>query len=110
MSHSGFYNKSVTHLFSQRITVFNAKSSGISDLRVVEQMPVSESDQIAVKLVSPGLSVPDVLTLHGEVRAPAAVRVSEGVRAQWEGADEEGFDMTRLGKDGRCAMCRRRAQ
>lgn len=97
VSHSGFYSKTSNYLFSQRITVCNTKASGVSGLRVVEQVPVSESELIAVKLVSPGLSIswPDI---SGEVHA---VRVSDGVLAQWEGADEEGFDVKHLGRDGR---------
>lgn len=35
------------------------------------------------------------------MRAPPAVKVSEGVIAQWEGADEQGFDMQYLGRDGK---------
>jgi hypothetical protein len=66
-------------------------------------MPVSEHSQITVKLISPGLSLPEQASTIakdvGERHVP--VSVSEGVLAQWEGADEPGFDLEALGKDGK---------
>ena len=66
-------------------------------------MPVSEDDQINVKLISPSLVIPDSSIIRGDdqLRAPPPVNVSEGVTAQWEGADEQGFDVESLGKDGK---------
>lgn len=105
VSHSGFYSKASNYVFSQRITVFNTKSTAITDLKVIEQLPVSEASQITVKLLSPGLVLPEQNTASigkgGEVRPPAPVRVADGVVAQWEGADEAGVDVEALGKDGK---------
>jgi hypothetical protein len=105
VSHSGFYTKASNHVFSQRITVFNTKSSAISDLKVIDQLPISESSQITVKLVSPHLTIPEgpsaTSSKNGEIRAPPPVKVGDGVLAQWEGADEQGFDMEHLGRDGK---------
>lgn len=90
-------------MFTQRITVFNTKSSAIRDLKVIDQLPISENSQITVKLVSPGLTVPEAPKndREGEVRAPPPVKAGDGVHAQWEGADEQGFDMEHLGRDGK---------
>ena len=106
VSQTGFYTKTSNHTFSQRITIFNTKSSAINDFKVIDQMPVSEDDQIEVKLVNPSLVIPNPAATTrsingGEVRAPPPVKVSDGVIAQWEGADEPGFDMESLGKDGK---------
>lgn len=105
VSHTGFYSKISNHVFSQRITVFNTKSTPINNFKVIDQMPVSENSHINVKLVSPGLSIPDYTNSGanngGELKAPPPVKVSDGVLAQWEGADEQGFDIEALGKDGK---------
>jgi hypothetical protein len=101
ISQSGFYNKAANHIFSQRITIFNTKAGGINDFKVIDQVPVSEDAQIDVKLVSPSLVIPDCSTTGGVPSAPAPVKVSDGVVAQWVGADEKGFDVESLGKDGK---------
>jgi hypothetical protein len=105
VSQSGFYSKASNHIFSQRITVFNTKSTAVSDFKVIDQMPISEDAQITVKLISPGLTIPEHFPPargnNGDARAPPPVKVSDGVVAQWEGADEQGFDMENLGKDGK---------
>jgi len=106
VSQTGFYTKTSNHTFSQRITIFNTKSSAINDFKVIDQIPVSEDDKIDVKLVDPSLVLPNPTTTprnnnDGEARALPPVKVSNGVIAQWEGADEPGFDVESLGKDGK---------
>ena len=104
VSQSGFYAKASNHVFSQRITIFNSKSTSINDFKVIDQVPVSEDAQIDVKLVSPSLVVPNNFATtrsNNDGESPPSVKVSDGVIAQWEGADEQGFDMESLGKDGK---------
>jgi hypothetical protein len=55
---SGFYTKTSNHSYAQRITVFNTKATVVEWLKIVDQMPVSEDARIAVKLMSPVLTVP----------------------------------------------------
>ncbi|KAF5374163.1 hypothetical protein D9615_008847 [Tricholomella constricta] len=114
-SQSGFYSKTSTHLFSQRITISNTKSfTPIENLKVVDQLPVSESAQIGVKLLSPRLVLPSSTTTTSAITAmasstgtsekggrPQPVQVSPGVVAQWEGADEPDVDLEGLGRDGK---------
>ncbi|KAF8073367.1 hypothetical protein FPV67DRAFT_741034 [Lyophyllum atratum] len=105
VSHSGFYSKTSNHVFSQRITIFNTKATPISDFKVIEQLPVSENSQITVKLLSPGLLLPDqtsnAISKGAELRVPSPVKVGDGVWAQWEGADEPDVDVEALGRDGK---------
>ncbi|CAA7266059.1 unnamed protein product [Cyclocybe aegerita] len=123
-SQSGFYNKSTVHTYTQRITVHNTKSSGTPDtlkIKVVDQVPVSEDSTINVKLVQPALVLPS-LDVSGTVSSVAGlgekakpVKVSSGVVAVWDGADEGGLsggqgqddlDVESLGKEGRlCWIC-----
>lgn len=104
-------SKTCNHVFTQRITLFNTKSSAIENLKIVDQFPISEDSQITVKYASPALVVPNTLETVGTskavadgsatLKAPAPVKVAEGVVAQWDGADESGFDLETLGKDGK---------
>ncbi|KAF9258866.1 hypothetical protein L218DRAFT_1004511 [Marasmius fiardii PR-910] len=55
---SGFYNKSSSHVYTQRMTVHNTKNISIPLLKVVDQIPVSEDSSISVKLLSPALKLP----------------------------------------------------
>ncbi|KAF9465730.1 hypothetical protein BDZ94DRAFT_1344601 [Collybia nuda] len=100
VSETGFYTKTSNYIFSQRITVFNTKASGIGNLKIVDQVPISEDAQITIKLLSPGLTIPEHPS-SGQPRASTPVRVNDDVVAQWEGADEQGFDMAALGRDGK---------
>lgn len=130
-SHSGFYNKSSVHTYMQRILVHNTKSApaGSSNdtlkIKVVEQVPISEDSMIAVKLLQPPLALPGAdgsgsgtISASGaddELKLPAAIKVSSGVVANWDGADEislgsvqgqNDVDIESLGRDGRfCWIC-----
>ncbi|KAK0467076.1 uncharacterized protein EV420DRAFT_1507065 [Desarmillaria tabescens] len=109
VSQSGFYTKSSNYIYTQRISIHNTKATvPVENLKILDQIPVSEDEQINVKLVNPALSLPDthsIRTIKGSTtnapRAVPHVQVSEGVVAQWEGSDESGIDVDALGKDGK---------
>ncbi|CAA7265466.1 unnamed protein product [Cyclocybe aegerita] len=127
-SRSGFYNKSTMHSYSQRITVHNTKSSsaggGTDDLKIkiIDQVPVSQDSTINVKLVQPSLVLPNaegvgtVSSAAGsseKAKLPPPLKVSSGVVATWDGADEVSLgqgqvdvDVDALGREGRlCWIC-----
>jgi len=106
--------------------VHNTKSSGstvagTSDsvkVKVIDQVPISEDSSITVKLVQPALVLPNAEGSGGgtlsaassaELKVPPPVKVSQGVVATWDGADEFGqgdVDVEALGKEGRfCWVC-----
>ncbi|KAJ7037477.1 hypothetical protein C8F04DRAFT_952804 [Mycena alexandri] len=100
-SQSGFYTKSATHVFSQRITVHNTKTVAIGRLKIVDQIPISQDSQIEVRLMTPALMIPTKgsnSTSKGGVK-PQVLNVSTGVVAQWDGVDESGSDLEALGVD-----------
>ena len=104
VSQSGFYTKTTNYVFSQRITIFNTKSTAINNVKIIDQVPVSEDSLITVKLVSPSLVAPfsdATMSGGGELKVPPPVKVSSGVVVQWDGADEPGNDVEGLGKDGK---------
>jgi hypothetical protein len=107
LSH-GFYKKSATHGFTQRITVHNTKSMPVDGLCIVDQIPVSRNAQVKVKLVQPALPLGEGEGVTGKGAAgaesnagagagagakgkgkqSASVSVSKGMVAQWDGGDE----------------------
>lgn len=96
-SKSGFYNKSDTQIISQTITLFNTKSTAVHDVKIIDQVPVSQDASITVKLVAPALPADP----SGDKPALARTTLSNGVVAQWHGADDPGVDVASLGKDGK---------
>jgi hypothetical protein len=86
--------------------VFNTKSTSVEDVRIVDQVPVSEDEQIKVKLVSPALTVSSGGSESASKEKEKAVQkvgVAKGVVAQWDGADEPETDGDPkvLGKTGK---------
>ncbi|KAJ7064632.1 hypothetical protein C8F01DRAFT_1127536 [Mycena amicta] len=114
VAHSGFYTKTATHTFSQRITIFNTKSLPVSLVKVVDHIPTSQNSQIEVKLVSPALTVPSESantggtgmsslkaknTTKDAAASPQKITVAKDVVAQWDGVDEPDCVVGSLGLD-----------
>ncbi|KAL0070022.1 hypothetical protein AAF712_002919 [Marasmius tenuissimus] len=130
-STSGFYNKTTTHAYTQRLTIENTRTNNVPLLKIVDHVPVSNNSQVTVKLLSPALnssssSAPSGSTSNrnstmattSRKKAPESslstaiagsagvhVKVAEGVFAQWDGADEgkgkHDVDVEALGKNGK---------
>ncbi|KAL0070047.1 hypothetical protein AAF712_002944 [Marasmius tenuissimus] len=123
-STSGFYNKTTTHAYTQRLTIENTRTNNVPLLKIVDHIPVSNNSQITVKLLAPALnnasSAPSGSTnnrnstVAAKKKAPesslnatiassvgANMKVAEGVFAQWDGADEKDVDVEALGKNGK---------
>ncbi|KAG9226892.1 hypothetical protein CCMSSC00406_0003435 [Pleurotus cornucopiae] len=120
-SRTGFYTKSSKHSYNQRVTIANTKTQPVGNLKVLDRIPISEDSQITVKLLNPSLSLPSISTSVGTISLPSIsedtasnktkddaerplmppVKVSSGVAAQWDGADDSQGDITALGKDGK---------
>ncbi|KAJ7315008.1 hypothetical protein DFH08DRAFT_894443 [Mycena albidolilacea] len=101
LSQSGFYKKSATHGFTQRIMVHNTKSVPVDGLRIVDQIPASRNAQVKVKLVQPALPLGEGdaagkgaagaesnVGAETKGKKSASVSVSKGVVAQWDGGDD----------------------
>ena len=108
VSQSGFYTKISNHVYSQHITVYNTKTTPVEDVRIVDQVPVSEDEQIKVKLVNPVLTMGSLLGGgeggSKEKEKPAQkVGIAKGIVAQWDGTDEPRAeeDAKSLGKNGK---------
>jgi Domain of unknown function (DUF4139) len=98
ISQSGFYTKSTTHAFSQTITIHNTKPVGIENLKITDNIPVSQDANITVDLISPSLTIPLSSATPYDQATRSSVTVAEGVVAQWS---DNGSDVNALGKDGR---------
>ena len=82
----------------------------MENLRIVDQVPVSEDEQVKVKVISPNLGVSETPSKgtskeKGKEREKMLqkVTVAKGVVAQWDGADEplSDGDVSALGKNGK---------
>jgi hypothetical protein len=78
---------------SQTITLFNTKSTAVHDVKIIEQVPVSQDSAIIVKLVAPALSSDQV----GEKKASLLMVVSHDVVARWHGTEDTGVNVASLG-------------
>jgi hypothetical protein len=95
-----------TYHFWQHITVHNTKTIPLEkdQLKIIDQIPVMTDELITIKLLDPPLLDPrDRDSILGPGSGPEAVKLGEGVIAQWEGADDlvEIEDPSALGKDGK---------
>ncbi|KAF5330992.1 hypothetical protein D9619_005225 [Psilocybe cf. subviscida] len=108
---SGIYSKSTNHTFIQRISIHNAKSTPIKNLKVTDRIPISDDQRIEVRLISPALALPaatpateknssSILKLKSKQSVSDAVKVSSSVTANWDGLGEQDVDQKALGKDG----------
>lgn len=106
---TGLWNASNVYTYAQRITVQNTKADfAVDNLRIVDQIPVSQDNQVTVKLLQPALSLPTKTAIGGtsksseapQVSALPSVKMEGGVVAQWKGSDEPDVDTASLGKDG----------
>jgi len=95
---SGFYSKSKTHAYSQRITVFNTRIQPVQNVIVLSQVPVSQDSAITVKTTNPALPSPAQqtgTTNSSDSKTSAdVVRVSSSVSAEWEDIKEGRFKWT----------------
>ncbi|KDQ13203.1 hypothetical protein BOTBODRAFT_33813 [Botryobasidium botryosum FD-172 SS1] len=101
-SKSGFYTKTQTHAYAQRITVFNTRTQPVENVTVLAQVPVSQDSVITVKISKPALPPPapgsnpgsaqqvlsDGPSGSGSGSGAGTVRVSPSVVAEWEDGQE----------------------
>ncbi len=116
-SMTGFYKKSTTKTYTQRITITNTKSTAIENLKVVDIIPVSQDERIEIKLLNPPLTPSPVgepsslqrtmsqtsaekNSISKELKADT-IRVSPGVVALWDGTGDLEANQDVVGKNGR---------
>ncbi|KAF9032791.1 hypothetical protein BJ165DRAFT_768589 [Panaeolus papilionaceus] len=100
VSRSGFPRKTTsTYTFEQRISITNNKADAISGLKILDQVPLSENETIAINMLNPALILSKP-SKKGPMKTPEAVTVSQGVVAHWTRADEPETDPSLWGKDG----------
>jgi len=95
---SGLLSKTKTHAYSQRITVQNNKPKPITNLTIIDHIPVSENANINVKLIKPSLPV---WTVSDVSELKKWVGVGNGLWSRWaslEGNEEELSDAKGEGK------------
>jgi len=111
---SGFVTRSSNTTFTQRILLHNTKSIAVDNVKVLDQIPVSEDSIITVKLISPPLESTNIpggtvtstssgVENKSGVKVPPPVKVAQGIVAQWDGADDltSEDDLSSLGNDGK---------
>ena len=114
---TGFYKKSTTKTYTQRITITNTKSTAIENLKVVDIIPVSQDERIKIKLLNSAIPPPPVGEPSGlqrtmsqtsteknsisKVRKADTIRVSPGVVALWDGTGDPEANQDVVGKNGR---------
>lgn len=87
LSEGGFYTKTTTSTFIQRVQVHNTKTIPVKDLIIMDQVPVSSNSAVLVKLVEPPLTQD-----KDKEKGQAEVRLGEGVCARWRsGKMEDGL-------------------
>ncbi|KAF9000069.1 hypothetical protein BDQ17DRAFT_1282255 [Cyathus striatus] len=99
-SQSGFYTKSNNHIFEQRISLVNTKSCAVTNVKIIDHIPISEESTISVKLLSPALPIADPTSDKKTIDMSKVVQVAKGVVAQWEKGDGNA-EVDKLGSDGK---------
>lgn len=97
VSTSGFLARTTTHSFSQTISIHNTKSIPVHNLRVLEHIPISNDEEITVKIIDPALPTSD--TSYTSSGLDRQINVGSGIFAQWSKGDHT--DSATLGKDGK---------
>ena len=87
--------KTTSYVFDQRITIYNTKSVPITNVKILDQIPVSDNSKIIVNLINPPLVLPQLKN-----SVPQAVKAGNETVAQWKGTNESDIDPSLLGKDG----------
>ncbi|KAF8989095.1 mucoidy inhibitor A [Cyathus striatus] len=99
-SQSGFYTKSNNHIFEQRISLVNTKSCAVTNVKIIDHIPISEESTISVKLLSPALPIADPTSDKKTIDMSKVIQVAKGVVAQWEKGDGNA-EVDKLGSDGK---------
>ncbi|KIY53413.1 mucoidy inhibitor A, partial [Fistulina hepatica ATCC 64428] len=95
---TGVISKSRSHSYVQTISVFNTKTSVVENLKIIDQIPVSQDARISVKLLSPALLIFEAFG-HAQQGSTAAVKVAQGIIARWEYTEDGPKDT--IGLDGK---------